>query len=48
MLNPNLGVVNAVTGSQTAWFSEPNLAMPAVAAVTVWWTIGFNMLLVCD
>ena len=45
VLNPNLGVVNAVTGSQTAWFSEPNLAMPAVAAVTVWWTIGFNMLL---
>jgi multiple sugar transport system permease protein len=45
VLNPNLGVVNAVTGSQTAWFSEPDLAMPAVAAVTVWWTIGFNMLL---
>ncbi|WP_420593982.1 carbohydrate ABC transporter permease [Deinococcus sp.] len=45
ILNPNLGVVNAVTGSQTAWFSDPTLAMPAVAAVTVWWTVGFNMLL---
>ncbi|MFC4454737.1 sugar ABC transporter permease [Deinococcus sonorensis] len=45
VLNPNLGVVNAATGSQIAWFSDPTLAMPAVAAVTVWWTIGFNMLL---
>jgi len=45
VLNPNLGVVNAVTNSQTAWFADPNLAMPAVAAVTVWWTVGFNMLL---
>lgn len=45
VLNPNLGVVNAATGSQTAWFSDPSLAMPAVAAVTIWWTIGFNMLL---
>lgn len=45
VLNPNLGVVNAVTNSQTAWFADPNLAMPAVAAVTIWWTVGFNMLL---
>ncbi|MGI8747164.1 MAG: carbohydrate ABC transporter permease, partial [Deinococcus sp.] len=45
VLNPTLGVVNATTGSQIAWFSDPTLAMPAVAAVTVWWTVGFNMLL---
>lgn len=45
VLNPSLGVVNAVTGSETAWFSDPALAMPAVAAVTIWWTVGFNMLL---
>ncbi|MDB5044490.1 MAG: permease component of ABC-type sugar transporter [Deinococcus sp.] len=45
VLNPSLGVVNAVTGSETSWFSDPALAMPAVAAVTVWWTVGFNMLL---
>ena len=45
ILNPNLGVVNAVSGSTAAWFSDPDLAMPAVAAVTVWWTVGFNMLL---
>ncbi|CAM3631823.1 Sugar ABC transporter permease [Deinococcus saxicola] len=45
ILNPSLGVINAVTGSQTAWFSDPALAMPAVAAVTIWWTVGFNMLL---
>jgi multiple sugar transport system permease protein len=45
VLNPTLGVVNASTGSQTAWFADPTLAMPAVAAVTVWWSVGFNMLL---
>ena len=45
VLNPTLGVVNAATGSEVSWFSDPGLAMPAVAAVTVWWTVGFNMLL---
>ncbi len=28
-----------------AWLSNVNWAMPAVAIATIWWTIGFNMIL---
>lgn len=28
-----------------AWLSSVNWAMPAVAIATIWWTIGFNMIL---
>lgn len=45
LLNPHFGIVNHMLGLDTAWFDDATLAMPAVAAVTVWWTIGFNMLL---
>ena len=31
--------------SQVAVFGDPVLAMPSVAIVTIWWTVGFNMLL---
>jgi multiple sugar transport system permease protein len=45
VLDTNFGIVNLITGSNTAWFQDPVLAMPAVAGVTIWWTVGLNMLL---
>ncbi|BDP44445.1 sugar ABC transporter permease (plasmid) [Deinococcus aetherius] len=45
ILNSSFGLVHALTGTEVAWFGEPGTAMPTVAFVTVWWTVGFNMLL---
>jgi multiple sugar transport system permease protein len=45
MLQPSSGVVNHVLGGGRAWLADPHWALPAVAAATVWWTVGFNMLL---
>jgi multiple sugar transport system permease protein len=45
MLDTNFGIVNYLFGTQISWFQDPTWAMPAVAGVTVWWTVGFNMLL---
>ena len=45
LLDANFGVVNYLTGSAVAWFADPAWAMPGVAVVTIWWTVGFNMLL---
>lgn len=45
MLDSNFGIINYFTKSTISWFQDPNWAMPAVAFVTVWWTVGFNMLL---
>jgi multiple sugar transport system permease protein len=41
----NFGIVNYLLGATTAWFQDPTWAMPMVAVVTIWWTVGFNMLL---
>jgi multiple sugar transport system permease protein len=27
------------------WLTDPNLAMPAIVVATLWWTVGFNMVL---
>ena len=45
ILDANFGIVNYIFNSQVAWFGDPTFAMPGVAFVTVWWTVGFNMLL---
>jgi multiple sugar transport system permease protein len=45
ILDANFGIVNNLLGTTTAWFGDSALAMPCVAIVTVWWTVGFNMLL---
>ena len=45
VLDTNFGIVNLLAGSNIAWFQDPALAMPSVAGVTIWWTVGFNMLL---
>jgi multiple sugar transport system permease protein len=49
LLNTQFGilqpVLDAVAGKNLAVFSNRNWAMPTVAFITVWWTVGFNMLL---
>ena len=45
LLDANFGIVNYLLGTNTAWFGDPTWAMPFVALVTIWWTVGFNMLL---
>jgi multiple sugar transport system permease protein len=45
MLQPSSGVINHILGSQRPWLADPHWALPAVAIGTVWWTVGFNMLL---
>ena len=49
ILNTQFGVLQPVfqafVGESVALFSDRTWAMPAVALITVWWTVGFNMLL---
>ena len=45
MLQPSTGVVNHILGGERAWLADPHWALPAVAIGTIWWTVGFNMLL---
>ena len=45
LLDNRFGIVNQVFGTRIAWFQDPTWAMPAVALVTVWWVVGFSMLL---
>lgn len=45
MLQPSSGVVNHVLGMQRAWLADLGWAMPMVAIGTIWWTVGFNMLM---
>jgi multiple sugar transport system permease protein len=45
MLQPSIGVINHILGGQRPWLADPHWALPAVAIGTVWWTVGFNMLL---
>ena len=45
MLQPSSGIVNYIVGGQRAWLADLHWAMPAVAIGTIWWTVGFNMLM---
>lgn len=45
ILDTNFGIVNYLFNTSISWFQDPTWAMPAVAVVTIWWTVGFNMLL---
>src|SRR5260370_17929759 len=45
ILDTNFGIFNYLFGSAIAWFQDPTWAMPAVGAVTVWWTVGFKIVL---
>lgn len=45
MLQPSSGIVNHLLGMQRAWLADLHWAMPMVALGTIWWTVGFNMLM---
>ncbi|UQN08345.1 carbohydrate ABC transporter permease [Deinococcus sp. QL22] len=45
VLDSNFGLFNFLTGSTVTWFQDPVWALPSVAFVTIWWTVGFNILL---
>jgi multiple sugar transport system permease protein len=45
ILHPTLGLINHLTGIERAWLADLDWAMPAVAIGTIWWTVGFNMLI---
>ncbi len=45
VLSAAYGIVNYIFGVRINWFQDPGWAMPSVAFVTIWWTVGFNMLL---
>jgi len=41
LLDPSQGVVTVVLGRRVEWMSDPDLALPAVAFVAVWSSIGY-------
>jgi multiple sugar transport system permease protein len=49
LLNPDRGLIAGVLSwfgrPGVAFLSDPNLAMPAIIATTIWWSVGFNMVL---
>jgi multiple sugar transport system permease protein len=49
LLNPDRGLVAGFLGwfgvAPIAFLSDPHLAMPAIVATTVWWSLGFNLVL---
>ena len=45
ILDSQFGIVNVVLGTNYSIFRDPNWAMVAIAFITIWWTVGFNMLL---
>ena len=49
LLNPQSGILAASLESigiePIPWLTDPNLALPAIVVTTLWWTVGFNMVL---
>ena len=45
ILHPTFGLANHLLGGERAWLADVDWAMPAVAVATIWWTVGFSMLL---
>lgn len=49
LFNPNQGLIaaamEAVGLTPLAWLTSPELAMHAIVITTLWWTVGFNMVL---
>lgn len=45
MFNAKFGVMHHLFSTDINVFSDVNWAMPTVAGATIWWTVGFNMLL---
>ncbi len=49
LLNPQLGLIGALWSKiglePVSWLNDPNLAMPTIVVVSLWWTVGFNVVL---
>jgi len=49
LLNPQSGILAAFLSifgiEPIPWLTNPQLAMPAIVITTLWWTMGFNMVL---
>ncbi len=49
LLNPDLGLIarllEAIGLEPVSWLTDPSLALPAIVVVTLWWTMGFNLVL---
>jgi multiple sugar transport system permease protein len=49
IFNKESGILNYYLGlfgiRPVAWLTDPLSAMPAVAIATLWWTVGFNMII---
>ncbi len=49
LLNPQLGLIGrlweALGLDPVSWLNDPDLAMPTIVVVTLWWTVGFNVVL---
>jgi multiple sugar transport system permease protein len=45
ILDSQFGIFNVVLGTKYSIFRDPDWAMVAIAFITIWWTVGFNMLL---
>ena len=42
ILNPTMGILNYLLGTQTRWLSDVHTALNSVAAVTIWLYVGIN------
>ncbi len=45
MLDPNIGIVNGLLGTDTPWITAQPWAWISLVAMTVWWTLGFNTII---
>ncbi|PNR97168.1 carbohydrate ABC transporter permease [Petrotoga sp. 9PWA.NaAc.5.4] len=49
LYQPQFGIISkifrAIGINYTGWLTNPNTAMPAIALTTIWWTLGFNVIL---
>lgn len=49
LLQPQRGILSAFLSGlgfePIPWLTDPQLAMPAIVMATLWWTVGFNMVL---
>lgn len=44
IFQPTNGAANALIGTRIEWLTDPSLALPTVAFVSVWQTVGYNAL----
>lgn len=42
VLNPTMGILNSILGTQIRWLRDINYALGSVAVITVWMNIGLN------